>query len=112
MSNLGIEINKSILTKRADGRWIINNPFAQVGGALFVVKAKWCGYCRKLDAEIAKAFQTKRFRYFYLDEENNQDILSKLKVSGFPTLYYVDIGGVLVPYNGERDANTLMRIFK
>lgn len=112
MSNHGIQITSSIVTKRSDGKWILNHPFAQSGGALFVVKAKWCGYCHKLDAEIKKAFEFNKFKYFYLDEAGNQSLLEKMNVSGFPTMFYVQQGGVLSPYRGDRSAIELAKNFK
>jgi thiol-disulfide isomerase/thioredoxin len=112
MSNTGMQVSSSILTRRSDNKWILNHPFAQSGGALFVIKAKWCGYCHKLDAEIKKAFSYKAFKYFYLDEEGNQKLLQQMNVSGFPTLFYVNQGGVLSDYKGDRTAIELSKNFK
>lgn len=112
MSSPGMQVTANLIMKRSDGKWILNHPFAQVGGGLFVVKAKWCGFCHKLDAEIKKAFQFNQFKYFYLDEAGNQKLLQAMGISGFPTMFYIQAGGVLTPYKGDRSAIELSKNFK
>jgi len=117
MSNIGTQLSNKLIVARSDGKWIINHPFAQIGGGLFAVTAKWCGYCHKLNDSVRQAFQMKRFTFFYLDGGDDNDVqtkklLQKMNVSGFPTLFYIAQGGVLVPYNGSRSPKDLVKVFK
>ena len=116
MSTFGIKISPSGIST-ARGRLNLNYPIAHNGGGLFAITAGWCGHCTRLHTSVTEAMKIKPFTFFYLDATDNNDPevqkkLSEIKVTSFPTLYYIDKGGYLLPYNGDRSPNVLAKKFK
>jgi len=74
--------------------------------------APWCGHCKSLAPEYAKA--SKRLREnnppYYIakvDATENKQIAERFGVKGFPTLYFFK-HGVKVEYNGGRTENEIV----
>jgi thiol-disulfide isomerase/thioredoxin len=115
-SPLGVAISSDLLVQRSDGKWILNHPFAQNGGSMFAAIASWCGHCKRLKANVNEAFKIKPFSFFYLDCSDDNSVvkqkLGKMKINGFPTIFYVDINGILIPYDGDRSPQTLAKVFR
>jgi len=65
---------------------------------LLDVYAQWCGPCKFMAPELEKAAKTlgQRIRVAKLDADKAQDMSSKLRVGGLPTLILFDRAGVEV----------------
>jgi thiol-disulfide isomerase/thioredoxin len=82
---------------------------------LIIVKAKWCGHCKTAMPEFERAVaespvslkddSTVTIRM--LDEADNRDEVTKLGVTGFPTIIYMD-GNKRMEYSGERTYDGIM----
>lgn len=60
------------------------------------VGAEWCGWCRRLDREIAKPEvqqELARWVLVELDADEDQDEVKKLNVGPIPALRVLDVGG-------------------
>src|SRR5690349_20226194 len=107
--NGGIELPPDILRKNQKG-WAVNFPLATNGGALFAVTAPWCGHCSALKKSVAEAQARRPFDFFYSDgdkSDKHRQQVQQMGIEGFPTLYGIAPGGLLVPYEGGRDPNSL-----
>jgi len=96
------------------GKWQLIHPAAHRGGALFAVTASWCGYCNQLKSNVPKAQSMNLFDFFWLDgdkTESHKRKATQMGIQGFPTLFYVDRNGYLLPYNGGRSPAQLAQVF-
>jgi thiol-disulfide isomerase/thioredoxin len=70
-----------------------------------MVKAEWCGYCKKAKPEFEKAqsFFGGASAFGYVDYEKNPRLCEKLKANSFPTIKMVKDGKISPKkYEGER----------
>lgn len=87
---------------------------AQQSGRPVLVRAgaAWCGWCRKLDAEIAKPEVQKelaRWTLAYIDIDRNPEDAATLSISGVPALRALTSTGRLVAsQDGYVDADALV----
>ena len=80
-----------------------------VNGFVFV-GAEWCGHCKETAPQIIKLSQMAGLTYpvFFIDgaKNKNSDLLSKLSVKGYPTIFIV-YNSELTEYKGSRTANDI-----
>jgi thiol-disulfide isomerase/thioredoxin len=87
------------------------NP-ALLGGksGLLVVYADWCGHCKKLKPLWEKLnMQDNQVVYLAVNESHEKNLVSTMKVSGFPTIFMISPSGNLSPYSGGRDEASLKK---
>lgn len=107
---VGIEIPPDAVQKTPRG-WALNLPIATNGGAMFAVTAPWCGHCAELKKSVAEAQYRRSFDFFFLDGDKAGKLVAQMGIEGYPTIYGVQPGGLLIEYPGARDAQTLANTF-
>eukprot|EP01138_Halocafeteria_seosinensis_P015457 gb/GECG01015775.1/.p1 GENE.gb/GECG01015775.1/~~gb/GECG01015775.1/.p1 ORF type:complete len:504 (+),score=111.12 gb/GECG01015775.1/:1-1512(+) len=80
--------------------------------------APWCGHCKALAPEYAKAAErladSKDVILGKMDATSNEVDYPGVEVTGFPTLYFfpADKEGEVVPYSGDRKAEAIVNFIK
>lgn len=89
----------------------LNIKKASKSGALLIVKQDWCGFCRRLTPTLSSVSKKLGSAYpiMTLDGDENPDMISKLGVEGFPTLFFIDrSGNIKKKYDGGRSEEELI----
>jgi thiol-disulfide isomerase/thioredoxin len=89
------------------------------GSELIIVKAEWCGHCKKAKNEFVKLVKASPVKMQdgsevtirMLDSDENKDEVSALNVKGFPTILYRS-GSDRQEYPGERTYDGVMGFLK
>lgn len=73
------------------------------GPAVLFVKADWCPHCREMKPEMQKAAALlgSVVPVYAVDSEKHEDVIQKMGVDGFPTIFYMDREGKLTMYREE-----------
>jgi len=72
--------------------------------------APWCGHCKTLAPEYAKAasrLKLKGLRIAKVDATENPEVTAEHKVSGYPTIKFFE-NGTATDYDGGRNANGIV----
>lgn len=91
---------------------------AETETTLVMFYAPWCGHCKKLKPEYAKAAELLRgedppIALAKVDcTEGGKDTCGKFSVSGYPTLKIFKNGEVSQEYSGPREANGIAKYMK
>lgn len=113
---------KCVFAGEADVLEFTDSDFATRIGetetTLVMFYAPWCGHCKKLKPEYAKAAELLRgedpaIALAKVDcTEGGKDTCNKFSVSGYPTLKIFKNGEVSQEYNGPREANGIAKYMK
>lgn len=81
------------------------NSKNMIGGAdktLTLIKAEWCGHCRRFKS-IWEELPThiKGINFKLLDSEENKKEIEKYDILGYPSIF-LEIGDKKISYEGER----------
>lgn len=77
----------------------------------------WCGYCKKLDAEvytdIGVIAESVNFISVKINAEKESDLAQKYQVSGFPTILWLDANGTPIErLPGYTDAPEFLKLMR
>ncbi|CRK99496.1 CLUMA_CG012815, isoform A [Clunio marinus] len=95
-----------------------NTRVAETETTLVMFYAPWCGHCKKLKPEYAKAAELMRtddppVAFAKVDcTEAGKETCSKFSVSGYPTLKIFRNGEVSQDYNGPREAAGIVKYMR
>ena len=77
--------------------------------------ANWCGHCQRLKPEYeaaARKLANSGIRFVYVEAPDNQQLSSRFKVQGFPTVKAFPPGpksdSSAIDYNGERETTAIV----
>lgn len=74
------------------------------GPAVLFVKAEWCPHCQSAKPELRKAAAVlgSVLPVYEVDSEKHKDVIEKMGIDGFPTIFFRGPSGQLKTYTGER----------
>lgn len=73
--------------------------------------APWCGHCKQLAPEYARAAQILAEQDQYLakvDATENHDLANRFDLQGYPSIFFFE-NGVKEEYTGSRDTNGIVK---
>ena len=100
------EINDTHIIKRGNNHYLNKR-----GGGLLMVKADWCGHCRRALPELENVSRLTgdMFPIYKLDADANKSTVTSLGVMGFPTIFFVEEDGKISrQYTKERKARAIV----
>lgn len=85
-------------------------------GELVIVKAEWCGHCKRAKPEFDRLVRASPIKLQdgsevtvrMIDEALQKEEVKKLGVQGYPTIKFIPIGDAAVDYSGERTYSGVM----
>jgi thiol-disulfide isomerase/thioredoxin len=86
-------------------------PAAIGTGGLVMVKADWCGYCKRAMPELQKVSNMTGNAYpiYKIDADKNKSLVNSMGVNGYPTIMFIERDGKLSEkYEGERDSKSIL----
>ena len=101
--------NQNVLINRF-GKPMIQHPLLNGNSQGFLmVGAGWCGHCHAFIKDYEKiAASTSTAFPCFLITDTDREAVQKLKVDGFPSLYWINSDGSLIPYTGSRSAMPIL----
>lgn len=101
---------------RSNGQTYINTKKFSGKPGLVKFYAPWCPHCQVMVPTMKKLAKTLKPYSVNIGAVNcdnvrakNDQLAGEVGVDGFPSLYVVKKSGRLVPYEGGRDAKSIMR---
>ena len=85
---------------------------ASPNGGLLMVKADWCGHCKRAlpELQLAAKMLGKSFTIYMIDSDENPDFMKRSNVIGFPTIFNVNKDGSLgEKFNDTRDSTNILK---
>lgn len=86
-------------------------PFRRnsTGPALLFVKAEWCGHCQEAKPQLRKAAAIlgSVLPVYEVDSDKHADVVEKLNIRGFPTIFFRFADGSLKEYKGARQGQKI-----
>lgn len=95
--------------KNVNGKFYIN--LAKNTGGMVIVKAEWCGYCKRTMPELFKVSQLtgSMFPIFKIDSDVNKNLINKMGVQGFPTIFFIEKDGLISSkYSQDRECQKFL----
>jgi thiol-disulfide isomerase/thioredoxin len=89
----------------------INLSKAKGVGALVIVKADWCTFCKRLLVDLKKVSKKLGDAYpiMLIDADTQKEMVNVLEVEGFPTIFFFDRNGDLSKkYSGDRSEGGIL----
>jgi len=85
-------------------------------GELVIVKAEWCGHCKRAKPEFDRLVRASPIKLQdgsevtvrMIDEALQKEEVKKLGVQGYPTIKFIPVGAAAVDYTGERSYDGVM----
>jgi thiol-disulfide isomerase/thioredoxin len=82
--------------------------------ALLIVKANWCGHCKEMKKKWEYLASKYPKKFLVLESTHRErgvdDVIRKLEVKGFPTIFEIDSNGkVGKQHSGGRDVCSLLK---
>jgi thiol-disulfide isomerase/thioredoxin len=81
--------------------------FADAEKQIIIVKADWCGHCKKAAPEFEKIAKNGKIPVKILDADKNKDEVNALNVKGYPTILFMENGNK-TEYSGQRTCSAVM----
>jgi thiol-disulfide isomerase/thioredoxin len=101
-------LNDSNFSQKGDSYYINE---AKPTGGLLMVKADWCGHCKRtlpILEDLSKKLGDS-YPIYKLDSDANPRIVAGLNVQGFPTIFYVNRDGkVGKRFNDDRSVPSFL----
>ena len=114
-SNSSVVILNDIDIVSKNGELYINSPKLKNKLGLLKCYAPWCPHCTTMVNDL-KYLAENLEKYFFIasiDCDKNKHVIKKLGLSGFPSMYYVDINGKIEKqYEGPRDNISIVNNIK
>jgi len=114
---IGVAVIALVLLRTYGRRVVGFEGFASGSGGkeLLIVKAKWCGHCKRAMPEFEKLVAASPVKLRdgssvtvrMLDEADNKSEVETLSVRGFPTILFRE-GGKRMEYEGARTYEGVM----
>lgn len=80
-------------------------------GGMVMVKADWCGHCKRALPELEKvsSLTGAAFPIYKIDADKNKELTSAMGVNGFPTILFVERDGkISTKYEGGRESRQIL----
>ena len=89
-----INIRKSDTRKTGSSVYI---PKAAGTGGLVLIKANWCGHCKRVIPELSRVASMTggAFPIFVVDSDADPELVKDLGVKGFPTIFFIGKNGAI-----------------
>jgi len=100
------ELSSRNIVKKRDGHYIDKK-----GGGLLIIKADWCGHCRRALPELEQVSRLtgEMFPIYKLDADANKDIITSMGVMGYPTIFFIETEGKISKhYEKERTTRAII----
>ena len=89
-------------------------PITKIDNGIVLVKASWCGYCKRLEPTWKKLKKENKDKSFYeYDIDQNRSLIEKfdkkdngIKIDGFPTIILIK-NKVPKKFEGKNDFDTI-----
>ena len=97
------------LLKAADGAKRLQLLAKAPKRTMLMCYADWCGHCKQFKPTFLKAAEKlPSVEWSLLNEKGNAPVMKKLGVTGFPTVYMIEVGSEPVRYSGPRTIEGLV----
>ena len=110
--------NKSIVTEltpknttiKSNGFTIKHPKLTKNGKGMLAIVADWCGYCKALKPTYQQVagIVGDAFPMFFMDAVKFDSFVTKMGVSGFPTIKVILENGTTIDYTGDRSLDGLL----
>lgn len=98
---------KDVVSKYGD----FNVPSSKGTGGMVIIKADWCGHCRRTLPELEKVSNLtgQAFPIYKIDADKNKNLVSSMGVSGYPTIFFIErTGKISYRYEGNRETKPIL----
>jgi thiol-disulfide isomerase/thioredoxin len=80
--------------------------------SLILYKADWCGYCKKFNPEWEQlkknhSNSNSNINFKVYDSNIHKKIINEEKITGYPTIHFINRTGGKLEYNGPRDVQNI-----